>query len=90
MTPALSMRDFLAGRPHSPPTRPSHDTRHELPHHEYNRRCEEVYWCKAPACRSKGPHGARCVRFPDHAGICEGNGNPDPYGPKYYSWTRKR
>lgn len=67
----------------------AYDLRHELPPHEFDRRCREVYWNKARACRSAGPHGARCVRSPGHVGICEGNGDPDGYGPKYYRWERK-
>lgn len=63
--------------------------RGELPPGEFRARCEEVYWHKAPACSAKGPRTARCVRFPGHAGVHEGNGN-DGYGPIYYAWTDKK
>ena len=64
------------------------DDRDQLPRHEFRQRQQEVAWRKVPACGSKGPHGARCVRDPGHGGLCcEGNGNPDPYGPKYYRWS---
>jgi hypothetical protein len=65
------------------------DVRDELSHSEFHERAQDVYWHKAPSCGSKGPHGARCVRQPGHLGrYCEGNGIPDPYGPKYYRWHR--
>jgi hypothetical protein len=67
------------------------DERDDLPLPEYQRRCDDVYWRHAPSCGSKGPHGARCVRDPDHLGRwCEGNGLPDAYGPKYYCWENPR
>ena len=56
----------------------------------YQKRCEAVYWRGVPSCKAKGPHGARCVLEPDHSGnVHEGNGNPDPFGPAYYSWLTK-
>jgi hypothetical protein len=67
----------------------SADERDGLRRREFHQRQQEVAWHKAPHCGTKGPHGARCCREPGHGGRwCEGNGNPDRYGPSFYRWKR--
>jgi hypothetical protein len=66
------------------------DTRDEIPRPEYEARETLVYRLHKPACGSKGPDKATCLREPGHLGEwCEGNGF-DPYGPKYRRWNNKR
>jgi hypothetical protein len=67
------------------------DDHDELTVFQFGLRCATVYWHRDPSCTSRGPHGAQCVRDPGHRGRwCEGNGNPDPYGPSYYRWENPR
>lgn len=66
------------------------DHRDELPGWEFDRRAEAVYWGHAPACGSKGPDRASCLREPNHGGAwCEGNGYDD-WGPKYRAWSNEQ
>lgn len=56
-------------------------------HRTYNARLRAVIVRGAPACRAYGPHHARCILEPGHAGNeHEGNGF-DEWGPKYERWT---
>lgn len=60
----------------------------ELGWHTYLARCDAVLRGGAPACRSKGPHHAKCVRMPGHRGFGEGPWF-DAWGPRYESWLRR-